>query len=120
VRALGYHLVHYDLNTEDYMHPSVDHIQLSKNIVKDVIGKAPKNGNLMALQHDIIPQSSGNLTEFILRLVRDKGWKGMSASPFHASHLLLAPGYSSAVTLSTHPLLRLPIADPVTTFDEMY
>ncbi len=78
MEALGYHVVLYDLTTEDYLHPGRDQIQISKDLVKDAFAKAPENGNLLALQHDIIPQSSGNLTEFTLQLVRDKGWKGMS------------------------------------------
>jgi hypothetical protein len=77
VKALGYHLVHYDLNSEDYLHPGRDQIQQSKNIVKQTLAKAPENGNFIVLQHDIIPQSTGTLTEFTLQLVKNKGWKGM-------------------------------------------
>lgn len=78
VKALGYHLVHYDLNSEDDLHPHRDHIQLSKDIVQEVISKAPENGSLLALQHDIIPPSISNLTAFTLELIKDKGWKGTS------------------------------------------
>jgi hypothetical protein len=77
MKALGYHLVHYDLNSEDYLHPGRDQIQQSKDIVKETLAKAPENGNFIVLQHDIIPQSTGTLTEFTLQLVKDKGWKGM-------------------------------------------
>jgi hypothetical protein len=78
MKALGYHLVHYDLNSEDYLYPGRDQIQQSKDIVKERLAKAPENGNFLALQHDIIPQSASTLTEFTLQLVKNKGWKGMS------------------------------------------
>jgi hypothetical protein len=93
LKALGYHSVHYDLTTEDYMHPHRDEIQLSKDLVKEALGKAPKDGNLLVLQHDIIPQSSGNLTEFILQLVRDKEWKGMSFRHFTPTTMHCANTY---------------------------
>lgn len=79
MKALGYHLVHYDLTTEDYLHPGRDEIQKSKDLVIDALAKAPEDGNLMTLQHDIIPQSSGNLTELILQLIKEKGWEGTSS-----------------------------------------
>jgi hypothetical protein len=78
VKAFGYHLVHYDLTTEDYLHPGPGQIQTSKDIVKETLDKALVNGNLLVVQHDIISQSAGNLTEMTLQLVRRKGWKGMS------------------------------------------
>jgi hypothetical protein len=78
MKALGYHLVHYDLTTEDYLHPRPDQIQQSKDIVQYALAKAPEDGNLLTLQHDIIPQSIGNLTGFILQLAQDKGWEGTS------------------------------------------
>jgi len=79
MKALGYHLVHYDLTTEDYLHPGRGEIQQSKDLVKDALAKAPEDGSLLTLQHDIIPQSCGNLTELILQLVKDKGWEGTSS-----------------------------------------
>jgi uncharacterized protein YihD (DUF1040 family) len=92
MKALGYHLVHYDLTTEDYLHPGRDQIQQSKDRVKEAMAKAPEDGSLLTLQHDTIPQSNGNLTEFILQLAKEKGWEGMSylssfdeASSFHAT-----------------------------------
>ena len=87
VKALGYHLVHYDLSTEDYRHAGPDQIQQSKDIVKELISNAPENGNVLALQHDSILQSTTNLTEFILHLVKDKGWKGMLDPPFPPNEL---------------------------------
>jgi hypothetical protein len=93
MKALGYHLVHYDLTTEDYLHPGRDEIQQSKDLVTDALAKAPGDGNLLSLQHDTIPQSSGNLTELILQLIAAKGWDGTSNLSFvQASFLCLRLG----------------------------
>jgi hypothetical protein len=100
MKDLGYHLVHYDLTTEDYLHPGRDQIQKSKDIVKEAIAKAPQKGNLLALQHDIIPQSSGNLTEFTLQLVKDKGWEGMSDLPSYP------PSCTSILSLTADAALQ--------------
>lgn len=89
LKALGYHLVHYDLNTEDYLQPGRDQIQQSKDIVKAVFAKVPEDGNVLSIQHDIIARSSGDLTKFILELAKSRGWEGMSNSPFVESKLLL-------------------------------
>lgn len=98
VKDLGYHLVHYDLSTEDYLNFGRDQIQQSKDIVKKAISNAPENGNVLALQHDSIFQSSANLTQFILQSVKDKGWKGMLDLPFlRASFSFLNKWWRSAV-----------------------
>lgn len=84
MKALGYHVVEYDLTTEDYLHPYPAQIQQSKDIVKGALAKAPANGNYLAVQHDTIHQSSSNLTEYFLQLIRKKGWEGMSPWPLMA------------------------------------
>lgn len=81
MQTLGYHLVHYDLDTEDSRYPGHGDRQ-SKDIVKGVLEKEAEDGNLLAMQHDTIAQSSGNLTEFILQLISAKGWEGMFNSSF--------------------------------------
>lgn len=76
MKELGYHLVHYQLSTEDYRYPKADQIQKSKDIVTEGLVEAPEKGSVLSLQHDIIPQSVYNLTQFLLDLVHRKDWQG--------------------------------------------
>jgi hypothetical protein len=108
MKALGYHLVHYDVNTEDYLHPNAGQIQLSKDIVHEALSKAPEDGNMLTIQHDIISESSGNLTQYILQLAKGKGWEGTSVLPNSASttserafsHFILLPSVVSKAPLT--------------------
>jgi hypothetical protein len=98
VEALGYHLVRYDLSTEDYRYTEADRIQKSKDIFKEALDERPGAGNMMTLSHDIIAQTVYNLTEYMLLLVHDKGWKGVIG---HLIFHSLSANTWTAVTVGT-------------------
>ena len=75
MKALGYHRVYFDLDTQDYLHPLPSQIQGSKDILK--MNLAEKDvSSWLSIQHDIVEQSVTNLTSYYLGLIKAKGWKG--------------------------------------------
>ena len=94
MKAMGYHRVDLDLDTEDYLNPTPSKIQLCKDSVSKFLDNAPQDGSALVLQHDIIPQSVTNLTESILKDVRKKGWKGRrNVASFCMTQLTFASCY---------------------------
>ncbi|KAL9587759.1 MAG: hypothetical protein Q9212_000051 [Teloschistes hypoglaucus] len=76
MKALGYHRVYFDLDTQDYLNPNT--IQNSKNIVKQILA-TPGTTDYLSIQHDIVQQSVTNLTYYYFDLIKNKGWKGVTA-----------------------------------------
>jgi peptidoglycan/xylan/chitin deacetylase (PgdA/CDA1 family) len=73
----GYHVIYFDLDTEDYLHDDPIQIQISKN---DVLGnlstRADPNGiGFLVIGHDIHEQTAFNLTEFALQQFQAKGFR---------------------------------------------
>ncbi|KAL8734909.1 MAG: hypothetical protein Q9166_001261 [cf. Caloplaca sp. 2 TL-2023] len=77
MKALGYHRVYFDLDTQDYLNPTT--IQKSKDIVTTQLGLAPADGDYLSIQHDLVQQSVANLTTYYFDLIKAKGWKGVTA-----------------------------------------
>ena len=78
MKALGYHRVFFDLDTTDYLNPSPLQIQSAKDIVRQALTVAT-NPDYLAIQHDLVEQSVGNLTSYFLGLIKAKGWRGVTA-----------------------------------------
>ncbi|KAI4270823.1 MAG: hypothetical protein LQ337_006452 [Flavoplaca oasis] len=76
MKALGYHRVYFDLDTQDYLNPTT--IQKSKDIVKQILGTGGGT-DYLAIQHDLVEQSVTNLTSYFFDLIKAKGWKGVTA-----------------------------------------
>ncbi|KAL8882335.1 MAG: hypothetical protein Q9198_000653 [Flavoplaca austrocitrina] len=76
MKALGYHRVYFDLDTQDYLNPTT--IQNSKNIVQQILGTGGAT-DYLAIQHDLVEQSVTNLTSYFFDLIKAKGWKGVTA-----------------------------------------
>lgn len=77
MKALGYHRIYFDLDTQDYLNPLPSQIQNSKDIVKNLLA-APAQ-DYLSIQHDLVQQSVTNLTGYYFDLIRRKGWKGVAA-----------------------------------------
>ncbi|KAL8997485.1 MAG: hypothetical protein Q9169_003265 [Polycauliona sp. 2 TL-2023] len=76
MKALGYHRVYFDLDTQDYLNPTT--IQKSKDIVKQILGTGGAT-DYLSIQHDLVEQSVTNLTSYYFDLIQAKGWKGVTA-----------------------------------------
>ncbi|KAK8055804.1 Chitin deacetylase [Apiospora rasikravindrae] len=76
MEALGYHVVYFDLDTQDYLHTAADQIQTSKDIVTQFFaGKQSAAFDALSIGHDIHFQTVYNLTEFMLQTVSKQGYK---------------------------------------------
>ena len=77
MKALGYHRIYFDLDTQDYLNPLPTQIQNSKNNVRHLL--AAGTSDYLSIQHDLVQQSVTNLTSYYFDLIRAKGWKGVTA-----------------------------------------
>ena len=78
MKALGYHRIYFDLDTQDYLNPLPTQIQAPKNIVKAALGVTGIT-DYLSIQHDIVQQSVTNLTSYYYDLIKARGWKGVTA-----------------------------------------
>ncbi|KAL8975531.1 MAG: hypothetical protein Q9197_000208 [Variospora fuerteventurae] len=76
MKALGYHRVYFDLDTQDYLNPNS--IQNSRDIVAQILGTGGAT-DYLAIQHDLVAQSVANLSPFFFDRIKAKGWKGVTA-----------------------------------------
>jgi peptidoglycan/xylan/chitin deacetylase (PgdA/CDA1 family) len=77
LKALGYHRILFDLDTQDYLNPLPTQIQNSKDIVKAALAVSGVT-DYLSIQHDIVQQSVTNLTSYYYGLIKSKGWKGVT------------------------------------------
>ncbi|KAK9256877.1 hypothetical protein V1507DRAFT_381771 [Lipomyces tetrasporus] len=76
LKQLGYHVIYFDFDTEDYLHSARDTIQQSKDIVKSFFdGRDATTSDTLSIQHDIHYQTVYNLTEYSLKIMTRKGYK---------------------------------------------
>jgi hypothetical protein len=73
---LGYHIIYFDLDTEDYLHNSPSQIQICKN---DFVGNistttAASGGNWLVISHDIQYQTAYNLTEYMIQTLLSQSY----------------------------------------------
>ncbi|KAH7400961.1 hypothetical protein DE146DRAFT_781783 [Phaeosphaeria sp. MPI-PUGE-AT-0046c] len=79
---LGYHVIYFDVDTDDYNQDSPNQIQRSKdwflgNITKEG-ATAAGGAKWLDIQHDIHEQTANNLTEFMLKTITDLGYRGVT------------------------------------------
>ena len=81
LKALGYHRIYFDLDTQDYLNPLPTQIQNSKDIVAAALANTASLGitDYLSIQHDIVQQSVANLTSYYYGLIQANGWKGVTA-----------------------------------------
>jgi len=79
---LGYHIINFNVDTDDYNKNKPDQIQLSKDWFKGNITKdgasAQKGDKWLAIGHDILDQTANNLTEFMLSTITQLGYKAVT------------------------------------------
>ncbi|KAI2789459.1 Chitin deacetylase [Penicillium oxalicum] len=73
---LGYHIVLYDIDTEDYKNDSPELIELSKGIFDRALKSGnPEHTSWLVIGHDIHEQTVHNLTEHMLKTSIDLGYR---------------------------------------------
>jgi len=75
MKKLGYHIVSFDLDTQDYLHDTPATIGISKDIVANSINSASANDDRLAIMHDIHEQTVHSLTAYVLDVLAAKGFK---------------------------------------------
>ncbi|KAF8470677.1 hypothetical protein BDZ91DRAFT_547423 [Kalaharituber pfeilii] len=81
MRDMGYHVVYFDLDTQDYLMQTAEKIQVSKDIFSQALNPAnstPKADSHLVIAHDITEQSAKNLTVFMVEEMARMGWKGVT------------------------------------------
>ncbi|KAI5793334.1 hypothetical protein EDC01DRAFT_655925 [Geopyxis carbonaria] len=74
---LGYHVVYYDLDTQDFKNNRPETNQVSKDIVRDYLVRTTVD-DYVSIAHDIHEQTVRNLTVYMLDEMVRYGWKGVS------------------------------------------
>ncbi|KAF2687064.1 carbohydrate esterase family 4 protein [Lentithecium fluviatile CBS 122367] len=78
---LGYHVVYFDVDTDDYNQLTPAKIQNSKNWFKGNItagGAKPADSDWLGIAHDIHEQTAYNLTEYMLSTLTGLGYKAVT------------------------------------------
>jgi peptidoglycan/xylan/chitin deacetylase (PgdA/CDA1 family) len=76
--ALGYHVVYFDLDTDDYNNVTPDRIQNAKdNFSRAVDGTSPASRDFLAIAHDIHEQTARSLTRHMLETLTRNGYRGI-------------------------------------------
>ncbi|KAL1609869.1 hypothetical protein SLS60_001534 [Paraconiothyrium brasiliense] len=78
---LGYHVVYFNVDTDDYNQLEATQIQNAKNYFNGNItanGATPANNEWLAIAHDIHPQTAYNLTEYMLSTLTTLGYKAVT------------------------------------------
>lgn len=74
--TLGYHVILYDIDTEDYSHDSPSAIQGSKDIFDKSLARGkPSDKSWLIIAHDVHEQTVHNLTEHMLKKLSSDGYK---------------------------------------------
>jgi len=80
--ALGYHIIYFDVDTDDYNQDSPSLIQNSKNWFRGNITQGGATGTSGAkwleISHDIHEQTANNLTDYMLSTLRGLGYTAVT------------------------------------------
>lgn len=78
---LGYHLIYFDVDTDDYHQAPLNTFQNSLDWFKGNItkgGATPEINSSLAISHDIVEKTAYNLTEYMLSTLTDLGYKAVT------------------------------------------
>jgi peptidoglycan/xylan/chitin deacetylase (PgdA/CDA1 family) len=73
----GYHVIYFDLDSEDYLNDDPHLIQHSKNDINGNFSTIA-NPNWLIIEHDIHFETAYNLTEYTLSLIKARGLKAVT------------------------------------------
>lgn len=78
LKALGYVITSFDLDTDDYNQLTTEKIETAKANFKKGIDSALPNGDQLAIAHDIHELTARNLTPYMLKYVYDNGFTAVT------------------------------------------
>ncbi|CVL04543.1 probable chitin binding protein [Fusarium mangiferae] len=74
---LGYHVINWNLDTKDFENNTPDKIQTSKNTFSKGVSTNAKANAYIELSHDVQEQTAYNLTAFMIKTIKDRGYKAV-------------------------------------------
>ncbi|KAG7407520.1 Chitin deacetylase [Fusarium oxysporum f. sp. rapae] len=74
---LGYHVINWNLDTTDFENNTPDMIQTSKNTFSNGVSTNAKANAYIELSHDVQKQTAYNLTAFMIKTIKDRGYKAV-------------------------------------------
>ncbi|KAF5620508.1 chitin deacetylase 1 [Fusarium sp. NRRL 52700] len=77
VTKLGYHVINWNLDTKDFENNTPDKIQISKNTFSKGVSTNAKASAYIELSHDAQEQTAYNLTTFMIKTIKDRGYKAV-------------------------------------------
>ncbi|CAI6256713.1 unnamed protein product [Periconia digitata] len=79
MKDLGYVVVYFDIDTTDYLNTTPDKIQNAKDVFAGYIQNSnPTTDTFLSIEHDIHQQTAQNLTVYMLQMLQDKGYRGVT------------------------------------------
>lgn len=81
MQDLGYHVIYFDIDTDDYQQNPKNTFQNSLDWFKGNMTKgnmSPKQNSSLSISHDIIEKTANELTEFMLKTITELGYKGVT------------------------------------------
>jgi chitin deacetylase len=79
MNVLGYHIVYFNIDTDDYNNDNPNLIQRSKDIFDKAIStQDPPGQPFLAIAHDVHAQTVYNLTAHILQQTADAGYRAVT------------------------------------------
>ncbi|KAF2814977.1 glycoside hydrolase/deacetylase [Mytilinidion resinicola] len=81
MKALGYHIIYFDVDTDDYEQDSPDKIQNSKDWFKGNITASDAtaaDSEWLVISHDIHYQTAYNLTDYMISTLTSLGYKAVT------------------------------------------
>lgn len=73
--TLGYHIITNNIDTKDYMYDDALLIQNSKTRFSDAVSTDSGSNDYITLAHDVHYQTVVNLTEYMVKTSRERGYK---------------------------------------------
>lgn len=75
MKSLGYHIITNNIDTKDYMNDDASLIQNSKDRFSSQLSSNSAANSYIVLAHDVHYQTVANLTEYMVILARQRGYK---------------------------------------------
>lgn len=79
MERLGYHVVHQNVNNEDWRWNDRGTIQNAKDNWDEVMRRGdPRTEGFITLEHDVFYQTVYNLTDYLFTTMRERGWRAVT------------------------------------------
>ncbi|KAK1832225.1 hypothetical protein QBC39DRAFT_71947 [Podospora conica] len=78
IGQMGLHIVHFDVDTKDYLHNTPSTNGESQSIFASALDKADGDDSFLVLTHDVQETTATTLLPFMLNMIREKGLRAVT------------------------------------------